>query len=726
MIKYLRGDNMKQQDIFRQAKWITFPNEFVSVEAGKLIECTSFVSAKLKLIGFGFFEAYLNGKKISTDRFLPLNTDFHDRKIIIRDKPFPEVTAHRVYVTQYDVTNEMRSGKNSFLVYLYNGWYADERQLSFGDKKLIFEIVVTDKAGNSHYFFSDKDTLCRKSFVTQSILTKGETQDFSCYEEDIYYEKDEWEKAQECSVPETDYLFSDCPPDRVYRSVRPVCIRSEVGKKVYDIGINTSGNAVLLLKGKSGEKVRLIYSEEKNDEYDIDDRLVWGQENIFICDGKAREVSVHSTWNAGRFFAIYGDAELLRFEEIHTDVPIITEFNTDCEPLQWLADAFINTQLSNMHSGIPSDCPHIERRGYTGDGQLACHASMSYLDAGEFYAKWIGDISDCQDRLTGHVQYTAPYTHSGGGPGGWGCAIVHVPFEYYRHYGDISFMKALYPQMLSYFSFLNAHSENGLVNSDVPDEWCLGDWCTAEPIQIPIPFVNNYFYIRSLNEILSLSEQMELTENDIECLRHKKEELISAIIDAYYNDSTGDFAENVQGANAFAVDLGIGDERALKNLIGKYEELGMFDTGIFGTDILTRVLLENGRGDLAFRLLTSSGKYSFDNIRRQGATSLWEYWTGKRSHSHPMFGACAAYLTEFFCGIRIKAGKLHSIEPVYPGVDCFFSCKTEIGEHKVEFSVQYKNGNAEFAIDIPYDIIFIFGRQKLNLKKGTSYFTINI
>ena len=39
------------------------------------------------------------------------------------------------------------------------------------------------------------------------------------------------------------------------------------------------------------------------------------------------------------------------------------------------------------------------------------------VGARQFYRKWMKDIEDCQDRISGNVQYTAPYTHSGGGPG---------------------------------------------------------------------------------------------------------------------------------------------------------------------------------------------------------------------------------------------------------------------------------------------------------------------
>lgn len=79
------------------------------------------------------------------------------------------------------------------------------------------------------------------------------------------------------------------------------------------------------------------------------------------------------------------------------------------------------------------------------------------MDAQKFYKKWIYDIADCQDSVSGHVQYTAPYIPSGGGPGGWGCAIVTVPYTYYKNYGDAEILKELYPQMLHWLDYMENH-----------------------------------------------------------------------------------------------------------------------------------------------------------------------------------------------------------------------------------------------------------------------------
>lgn len=719
---------MKKNEMFQKAQWVCFGSDAVSVDAGKKFTASAGSSAVIRVVGLGFFELYINGKKVSDDLFAPLNTDFHEREIVIRDEPFPEKTAHRIYVSEYDISDYLIDGENTVAVMLGNGWYADDYQLKFGEKKLIFEIALTGENGENHLVCSDAHVLWRKNYITASRLTRGETHDYRGYADGFDFDAPEWSYARETDVPETDYLLSDCPCDKVTDILTPFVIKSMIGKKVYDIGVNTSGNVVLRLTGGEGSTATLVYSEEITDNHDLDMTKDFGQKTVFISDGKDRIVSQKFTWNAFRYFSLEGEAEVIRFERIHSGVAVDSSFRSDSETLNWIYRAYVNTQLSNMHAGIPSDCPHVERRGYTGDGQLAANASMTVLDAQRFYRKWIGDISDCQDRVSGHIQYTAPYTHSGGGPGGWGCAIVHVPFEYYRHYGDISFMRELYPQMKEYFRFLDDHSENGLIVSDVPDEWCLGDWCTARKIAIPEPFVNNYFYIRSINEILLLSSRMGLHDDEIRSLTDKKAFLIRALNDRYYDAATGDYARNVQGANAFAVDLGLGDERTFENLVRYYEGIGMYDTGIFGTDILTRVLFENRKAPLAFRLLTSEKMFSFWNIKRQNATTLWEYWTGRRSHSHPMFGAVAAYLFEFLLGIRYDnvAERRLVIAPSYPGCDSAFEGSEVIDGKTFAVKIRYTGKCASFDITVPEETGFRFMGTTLLLREGHNSFALDI
>lgn len=719
---------MTKEKYFSSALWVEFPENPVSVLARKDFDSLKTVSAKLSVIGLGFFECCINGKLISEDRFLPLNTDFHKRELRRKNGFWEEETAHRIYVTEYDVTSFINEGKNSLCFMLGNGWYADTHQEKFGNKKLIFLLTLEDKDNNITEIISDESVLYHEGFIKEYDLTEGEKQDFSDYSDDwLYSETDvaSWKKSSPCEFPETRYMSSDCPADRAKEVLYPAIIKVTDDYKVYDIGKNCSGNLVLLLPADKGRIINITGSEEKLETNDIDPDNIRDQHAQFVCGDTEREASQKFTWHASRFFEVPADIKVLRFDVINTAVEVNSEFNCKNRVLKWLYDAFINTQLSNMHSGIPSDCPHLERRGYTGDGQLAADAVMTTLDARKFYDKWIEDISDCQDRISGHVQYTAPYTHSGGGPGGWGGAIVHMPFMYYKHYGDPSFMIKLYPQMKEYFRFLDAHSRGKLVWTDVPDEWCLGDWCTPTKIRIPAPFVNTYFYIKHIDEILLCRDVLELSAKEIKEYKEKRKILVDAIKRRYYDPKTGDFAKNIQGANAFAVDIGIGTKKTFTNLCEVYDEKHMYyNTGIFGTDILTRVLFANARGDLAVRLLSSEGKYSFGNIMNQGATSLWEYWTGRRSHSHPMFGAVVSYLFRYILGITQEKDSFGYekliIAPSDIKTNGTFSGSVRLPQGKASVNIEYGERFAKFTINLPTEGIFRYKDTEIELTAGTN------
>ncbi len=723
---------MTREKYFGKASWVHFDESCVSVFAKKDFTAKNTVKAELSVIGLGFFEAYINGKIISVDRFLPLNTDFHKRELMRKNGPFKEVTDHRIYVSRYDVTKFLNEGTNSLCFMLGNGWYACSHQEKFGDKKLIFNLILTDKEGKTTEIYSDSSVLYKEGFIKEYDLTEGEKQDFSDYC-DLWlypgYDNKDMKNAVPCIFPETRYMISNCPADRVTEIITPAAIRETDNYKVYDIGKNCSGNLVIMLPAEKGRSVKITGSEEKLPTGDIDPANIRDQHAEFICGDTEREASQKFTWHASRYFEVPADIKVLRFEKIHTDVKVNSEFTCDNKVLQWIYDAFINTQLSNMHSGIPSDCPHLERRGYTGDGQLAADAVMTTLEARSFYDKWIEDIADCQDRISGHVQYTAPYTHSGGGPGGWGGAIVHMPFMYYKHYGDPSFMIKLYPQMKEYFRFLDEHSRGNLVWYDVPGEWCLGDWCTPTKIKIPAPFVNTYFYIKHIDEILMCKDVLKLSAKEAKKLKDKRKNLAEAIKKRYFNPETGDFARNIQGANAFAVDIGLGTKKTFRNMCRKYDEKHMYyDTGIFGTDILTRVLYKNGEAALATQLLASEGKYSFGNIMNQGATSLWEYWTGRRSHSHPMFGAVTAYLFRYILGISQEDDSFGYekilIAPGNISLKGSFSGKITVPAGEIEVTAVYTEDGAEFRVSVPEEAVFRYKDKKIKLTKGTNHITV--
>ena len=663
---------MKAIEMFGAAKWMSPGKNDVSCIRGEFGLDKQVSSAVITICGLGMYELCVNGKRIGDDRFGTLATDFHAYDGEPCTKVHGEKLNHRIYVSKYDVTAELEA-QNCIGVTLANGWYRARYTKwgvvnDYGDPKLCFRIELTYADGSRGEILSGDRLKWTQSNILSCYFFEGEEQDYDSIRLGEWtkpgYDDSKWNSLAEVEAPDSEYLFSDCPPDRIIRYIKPKLISETASEFIYDVGENITGTPILKQRGSGVEKLTFRVSERLDHFGNIEDYTNHGQKSSFVTDGSDREYMLRFCWNGFRYVGVSKNAEMVSCAVIHSDVPVTSDFKSDDSLLDWLYETYVRTQLDNMHCGIPSDCPHLEKRGYTGDGELVCECAMLMLDSQKFYMKWLGDIADCQDTISGHVQYTAPYTRCGGGPGGWGCAIAEVPYMYYRTYGDKSVLEEFLPRVLRYFDYLEAHSENDLVVSDQKGEWCLGDWCTPEEIKIPEPYVNNYFYIKTINRLLEFCKVLgrdDLVPRLEELAKVKK----AAVVSKYYDEATGDFCGGIQGANAFAVDLGLGDERTLANMVAHYERETWYDTGIFGTDIVTRVLFEKGYADLAYRLLTSSGKYSFREWMSSGCTTLPEYWTYNRSQNHPMFGAVVRYLFIYLLGIGQDGagyGKLR-IEP---------------------------------------------------------------
>ena len=460
------------------------------------------------------------------------------------------------------------------------------------------------------------------------------------------------------------------------RKLYPILIGEHDGRKIYDCRENIAGRVVLSCLGKKGECITVRHAEELAADGTLDFESAGGsdqlQQDHYICDGRIQTLHPLFCWHGFRYFETEGPCEVLCAEVIHTDVAVTRSFSCSDPVLNWLYEAYIRTQLDNYHGCIPSDCPHRERLGYTGDGQLTAETAMLLLDTKELYRKWYQDILDSQGAETGHIPHTAPFLGGGGGPGGWGCAVYQVPLAWAKIYGDDSLLVQGYDAILRWFDYMDAHSEKGLVVREEEGGWCLGDWCfpaSEEKEQLPEAFINTFYYLHGLQEMMQISEKMN-NKLPIQFVEREKN-VKNAFLDAYFDPETGDFCEGRAAGNAYGLALGLGDERTKKHLVEKYEALERFDTGIFGTSMLLEQLFSIGAGDLAVRLLTNDSEAaSFAHMKRNGATTLWERWDGRESHNHPMFGACVRLLFTQILGIRMMpAAQPPVVIPTQPDVN---------------------------------------------------------
>lgn len=696
---------MTHKELFSDARWLCPKSDADAALFRATFENNKAQSAEITICGLGYFILYINGERVSDDEFAPAYTDYHNRPDMVLSYPLNDIWSHRIHVMKYDITPFLREGKNVLGVMVGGGFYHQllrkgEGDVSYGKIKLCYKIDFED--GTS--VISDKNTLYKKGFFIKSNLFYGETHDYSRFDRKwntLDAETHGWATPDIVPAPLSEYYIQDCPSDRVVETLKPELVKKFDTYSVYKVERNVTGYPVIYCDGV-GERIWYECAEELAPDFNIDNISVGynhqRQRFFAITDGSKELYHPYFCWHGFQYFSLSNNAEPVEVRVIHSDVKNTSSFECSDETLNWLYKAFINTQESNMHGCIPSDCPHRERLGYTGDGQLTCDAVMTQFDAEAFYKKWIEDIKDCQDKGTGHVQHTAPFAGGGGGPAGWGGAMIIVPYHFYRHYGDVQALKDIYPNMAKFVEYMESRCEHGLVVREEKYGWCLGDWCTPERIAIPEPFVNTTLFIIQLKMLVYLCKVLDIDTAEYEKLIAEHAEAVKR----EYADGDGGFIGGLQGADTFAAECGTGDRHTIAKLVEKYTDLQQFDTGIFGTYSLLNVLYQSGNGDLATELLSNKNEVSFETMRKAGASTLWENWNGESSHSHPMFGASTLYLFRDILGIKQTENSVRYnevvIEPVF--AKCLDYAKGHITTPHGEIAVEWKRDGEKVEIKI--------------------------
>ena len=436
------------------AKWISEKNGCESPVFRKKFIAGKVKSAVADVCGLGWFELYVNGQPVSKNVFEPAVSTYGNLNGKYTQYPIRDVfNSPRVYFCRYDITELLEEGENVLAMHLGNGWFNQYRVLNegsfqIGTPRLAFCVTFETADGRIIEIESDTCVMAGRSHIIENNIYYGEKQDLHLFG-DFYsldFSERDFSAAVPTEPPEGKLTLFDFGPERVSQEMRPVFLGAVGGKKFYDAGEVITGR-VRFDTNYSG-KIRFEFAEELTDEGLLDFSTV-GNEWVpwrvqtFECIADAiehRNVYPHFVWYAFRYFSVEGEVENLSCEVIHTDLPVTSVFRCGNNILNKLYEIYIRTQQNNVHGCVPSDCPHRERLGYTGDGQITCASVMMMFDARKMYKKWMQDIVDCQDISSGHVQHTAPFFGGGGGPAGWGGAMIVVPYQYYKIYGDDELM----------------------------------------------------------------------------------------------------------------------------------------------------------------------------------------------------------------------------------------------------------------------------------------------
>ncbi|GAB3925283.1 glycoside hydrolase family 78 protein [Mucilaginibacter myungsuensis] len=707
-----------------QAKWIgamenptpnstaTYPAPYFrkAFTAGKKVkQATVYVS------GLGFYELYINGKKIGDQVLAPAVTNYDVRPLTKLLYPYDDQSTQRVLYNSFDVTANIAQKDNAIGILLGNGWYNQRDRTVEGNMwydlpKLIFQLEVTYTDGTKQVIASNDSWKTTTGPLLKDGIFSGEQYDARLYLgawDKPGYNDANWKPAIYVKPP-TGALHPQLAPfDKVTRTLTPT-FEGKTRDSVYRYHLNetVSGWASITVKGKAGDRTKLRYISEEGEDY--------GQIDTYILNGGVPETwQPKFTWHAFRVIEVTSkdvalNAESIRVMDVHTDVQPNGTFECSNPFLNKINTAYLKTQLANMHGSISSDCPHRERLGYTGDGQVAMESAMLSFDLPQFYSKWFDDIDDARNKKTGFVTHTAPFGGGGGGPA-WGSAYVIMPWLYYQYYGDAAMLSKHYQGMKQWVTYLSTRTnKDGLITREEPNGWCLGDWCTPTGVEVPEPLVNTAYY-HHVTATMSKVAKLLGKDDDRAMFDQLAGQIKVNFNKAYYHADKKTYWQGRQGADVFALAFDLVPDGSRKDvfnsLLNHLEKLNYhFDTGILGTPLMLKVLSQNDRNDIAYKIMNQQTGVGFGYLLDAKNSTLWEAWDSAGSHCHPMFGSVVEWFYTALGGIKPGADGFQHFVVAPSAVTDLTYCKSAYNSLYGKIRSEWKrnaDGTLQILVEVP-------------------------
>ncbi len=615
-------------------------------------------NATLYLCGLGWHTLYINGQK-ADDRVLCPTISRYDRQAMY---------------TVYDITHLLRPGQNAIAVLLGNGLYNcfEIQHWSF-DKapwrdwpKLCCDLEINGEIILS----SDTSWKIHDSPIIFDALRNGEFYDARLTIDGFAmpgFDDSPWQNAKYCFPPGGDLLEDEATPCRITRVFKPVASwRIDAYKTVYDFGVNLTGWGRIKARGPAGTLVELQYCERVDPTThqgiteDLDSYIDTGR---FQCDryflrgdGDQEQWEPTFTYHGFRYIQVscFNGAVLEGIEAcfIHSDFEKAGFFDSSSEMLNALQRNTIQSFICN-YTGIPTDCPHREKNGWTGDACLAAETGLWNFNARKSFEHFINVLVSCQ-RDNGQLPGIAPtggYGYNwGNGPAPFDSILFEYPYQLYLFHGDLTLIQHHYDAMRRYLDYCDSLSNDNLV------EFGLGDWkIPAGTVAAPTAVTSSGYYYQDALRMAFFANLLNRPDDET-CYKTLAENIKNSFQREFVH-TDGMVANDAWTALATALYFRLADEATLttiaQRLIGKVRANNhRADFGTLGAKFIPRVLADYGFADDAFLLVTQPEFPGWGWQVNQGATTLWETWLGYGSRNHIMFGDISAWMYQYLGGLQ--------------------------------------------------------------------------
>lgn len=714
--------------------WITYPERANSVSFKKHYDLKKPIkTAFISITSMGWYNLYINEKRIDKDVFSPGYTEFEKR----------------VQFQRYNITKKV-TDHIDLNVDVGEGWGGGNR-FAWGSAFIYFpmsinyEIEITYQDGSKEVLVSDESVDVTTNTVIDSTIYHGESQDYRL-EPRLIGKAKYIEINSEIIPQEGEHIVFDerFPAKKMWKAPN--------GDLLIDFGQNITGMVEINIKGQAGDVIKYKPAEVLDKDgnfYDENYRSALSTYS-FVLSGKKEILRPKFSFLGGRYIKLIEYPKYIKKENftlvaVHSQMKQTCFFKCGNKKIQRLYLNTVYGQLSN-YLDIPTDCPQRnERLGWTGDAQVFCATGAIHFDVNKFFRKWIRDmiLTQYEDGAIDEIIPIIAKNHKRVSSA-WGDACAIVPYEIYKAYNDKRIIKESLHMMERWVDFLLSGTSHPYIPHNLDPN---ADWLALDRYLDPNESLNRReaelcpgltepdlvsaaYLAYDLRIIINIRKLFKMDHQ-------KYDELLNNVIEAYRKQFIKDGHMVGEKALLFSkggrtcytqtgivltlyFDLCKKEDRPslIKDLVNLIKECGnKISTGFVGTPYILHTLSSIGYDDIAYNLLFQEEFPSWLYSVNKGATTMWEHYDSIRedgsfwsptmnSFNHYAYGAVFSWMFNNCAGINMvkPAYKEILIRPKPDKrlgfVDCIF--KSKFGDIKVNW--KYRDNDVSYDITVPKGI----------------------
>lgn len=609
--------------------------------------------AQVSICGLGYYELSLNGSKVGDHVLDPTWTTYDE---------------HVLYVT-YDVTGNLEQGSNAFGVQLANGVYNQ----SYPDAwrfneapwrafpQLLLQMDIEYEDGTKEKIVSDASWKVSAGPIYRDQLRMGVMYDARREQtgwNKANFDDSSWQSAIIREGPEGTLAAQVSEPVKVMKTLEPVSIQKTKKGYNFDFGQNIAGWSRLKVEGKAGTQVTMehvVYDEKNNVGKHVYAKPF--QTDVYTLKGNGLEVWEPSfTYHGFRKVKVAGLPEpvtkdMLDARVVYTSFEDRGAFECSNPLLNRLTDMTLWSYIGNF-VGMPLDCPHREKNGWTGDANLACELGLMYYGSEAAYTRWLLDIQAAQkeDGRIPSIIPTGGWGAKGGGPS-WEIAYTMIPWHMYEYRGDQRILQVHYENQKQW---LDSYQKSGMSREGIINKG-YSDWMSIKTkTDAAVTETGNYY--TAANRMARIAKILG-KDTDAKHFAALAEYIKGAFNQKFYDPDTGIYANGSQTAMSCALYHGLVEPANRSRVAGNLAESirhnnFTLDVGTLGSKYILRALSDNGYTDVAYKIVIKDDTPGWGKMVKSGNTTLWEHFNCSHSDNHVFLGDVTAWFITYLAGIR--------------------------------------------------------------------------